>query len=71
MVSQVNKTEIIYPESDGKPMADNTKQFHWIVTIKQNLDWLYIDDPQVFVAGICYGIPCKASRKLPPLLIRW
>ncbi|MDM8528786.1 hypothetical protein QUF58_11340 [Anaerolineales bacterium HSG24] len=24
---------IIYPESDGKPMADNTKQFRYIVTL--------------------------------------
>ena len=24
---------IIYPDSDGKPMADNTKQFRWIVTL--------------------------------------
>jgi hypothetical protein len=22
-----------YPESDGRPMADNTQQFRWIVTI--------------------------------------
>jgi hypothetical protein len=25
---------IIYPDSDGQPMADNTKQFRWIVVIK-------------------------------------
>lgn len=33
MVSQLdslNQTEVIYPESDGQPMADNTKQFRWI-----------------------------------------
>ncbi|NEP54356.1 MAG: Uma2 family endonuclease, partial [Moorea sp. SIO3C2] len=24
---QTDTTEIIYPESDGKPMADNTRQF--------------------------------------------
>ncbi|NCR45335.1 MAG: hypothetical protein GPJ09_14620 [Microcystis aeruginosa SX13-01] len=64
MVSQVNKTEIIYPESDGKPMADNTKQFHWIVTIKQNLDWLYIDDPQVFVAGDLLWYPVEGQPKI-------
>jgi 3'-phosphoadenosine 5'-phosphosulfate sulfotransferase (PAPS reductase)/FAD synthetase len=27
---------IIYPESDGQPMADNTKQFRLIVVIKEN-----------------------------------
>ncbi len=32
-----SESEIIYPDSDGKPMADNTKQFRWIVTIKENL----------------------------------
>jgi len=24
-----------HPESDGKPTADNTRQFQWIVTIKE------------------------------------
>jgi hypothetical protein len=28
--------EIIYPDSDNKSMADNTEQFRWIVTIKEN-----------------------------------
>ncbi len=41
MVSQLDKTnvtEIIYPDSDGQPMADSTLQFRWITTIKTNLD---------------------------------
>jgi len=25
--------EIIYPDSDGQPMADNTTQWNWIVKI--------------------------------------
>ncbi len=32
------RSEIVYPDSDGKPMADNTLQFRWIVTIKEGLD---------------------------------
>ena len=32
-----------YPESDGQPMADNTKQFQGIVTITENLDALLTD----------------------------
>jgi hypothetical protein len=32
------RTKIVYPDSDGKPMADNTLQFRWIVTIKEGLD---------------------------------
>jgi hypothetical protein len=31
MVQQLTP-DIIYPESDDQPMADNTKQFCWIVT---------------------------------------
>ncbi len=26
--------DIEYPDSDGKPMADNTEQYEWIVKIK-------------------------------------
>jgi Uma2 family endonuclease len=43
--------DIVYPDSDGQPMADNTKQFRWIVVIKENLKYLFIDDQSVFVAG--------------------
>jgi len=25
----------VYPDSDGQPMADNTRQFRWIVLIKE------------------------------------
>ncbi|MFM6052620.1 MAG: Uma2 family endonuclease, partial [Sphaerospermopsis kisseleviana] len=34
----VETPEVVYPESDGEPMADNTKQFTWIVKIKENLE---------------------------------
>ncbi len=37
----------VYPESDGKPIADNTRQFDAIVLIKTNLD----DRVPDFVAG--------------------
>lgn len=43
--------EMIYPDSDGKPMADNTEQFRWIVTIKENLEILFAAQDDVFVAG--------------------
>jgi len=43
--------QIIYPDSDGQPMADNTKQFRWIVTIKENLEILFATSPDVFIAG--------------------
>lgn len=57
-------SEVIYPESDGKPMADNTKQFRWIVEVQQNLSWLYADDPNVFVAGDLFWYPVKGRNTI-------
>ena len=56
--------EIIYPESDGQPMADNTKQFRLIVTIKENLELLFADDPNVFIAGDLLWYPVEGDNKL-------
>jgi Uma2 family endonuclease len=42
---------ILYPDSDGQPMAENTLQFQWIVTLQGNLDLMFRNDPRVFVAG--------------------
>lgn len=53
--------EIIYPESDGKPMADNTKQFEWIATIKGNLDAVLVND---FVAGDLLWYPVEGNPKI-------
>lgn len=55
--------EVVYPSSDGKPIADNTRQFRWIATIQGNLDALYRDDPNVFVAGdnLIYPVEGKAT----------
>jgi Uma2 family endonuclease len=42
---------VVYPDSDGQPMSDNTLQWECIVTIKCGLDVRFRDDPNVFVAG--------------------
>jgi Uma2 family endonuclease len=42
---------VIYPESDGKPMADNTRQFDWILKLAGNLRALFEGRADVFVAG--------------------
>ena len=66
MVTQLkNETtsNIIYPDSDGKPMADNTLQFRWITMIKANLDWLFADDDNVFVAGDLLWYPLEGNNK--------
>jgi len=55
------RTEIVYPESDGKPMADNTKQFRYIVTIQGGLDVLFADDPNVLVVGDLLWYPVEGD----------
>lgn len=67
MVSQLRSSspsEVIYPDSDGQPMANNTKQFRWIVVIQQNLDWLFADDPNVFVAGDLFWYPVEGKPNI-------
>lgn len=66
MVSNLSSTqaELVYLESDGQPMADNTKQFGWIVVIKENLEALFADDPAVFVAGDLLWYPVEGNNKL-------
>ncbi|MCG9885123.1 MAG: Uma2 family endonuclease [Cyanobacteria bacterium] len=54
---------IAYPDSDGQPMADNTKQFHWIQTIQSNLAAIFADNPEVFVAGDLLWYPTEGDNK--------
>ncbi|SRR5579883_2064783 len=56
--------EIHYPDSDGQPMADNTKQFNWIVTIKLGCEALFKDDPNVFVAGDLLWYPVEGDNTI-------
>jgi Uma2 family endonuclease len=55
--------EIEYPDSDGKPLSDNTLQFEWIFTIKGGLDAVFRDDPHVFVAGDLLWYPVEGDNK--------
>jgi Uma2 family endonuclease len=58
------KPQVIYPESDGMPMADNTKQFRYIVTIKEGLEALFANEPRVFVAGDFLWYPVEGDPKI-------
>ena len=65
MVTQpltLSTSEVIYPDSDGQPMANNTEQFRWILVIQQNLDWLFADNPDVFVAGDLFWYPIEGKN---------
>jgi Uma2 family endonuclease len=71
MTVALDKT-IVYPDSDGQPMADNTKQFRWIVLIKENLDGLFADDETIFVAGDLLWYPVEGRpdiRVAPDVLV--
>jgi Uma2 family endonuclease len=45
-------------------MADNTKQFRWIVTIQGGLDAMFRADPQVFVAGDLLWYPVEGHPEM-------
>jgi Uma2 family endonuclease len=55
--------EVVYPESDGKPMADNTRQFRYIATLKGGFDAYYKHRDDVFVAGDLLWYPVEGDNK--------
>jgi Uma2 family endonuclease len=55
---------LIYPESDGQPLADNTKQLRWIVVLYGNLAALFRDSADVFVAADLLWYPVEAEVQL-------
>jgi Uma2 family endonuclease len=59
-----HRLEIEYPDSDGQPMSDNTLQFEWIVTIKEGLEAVFRNAPQVFVAGDLLWYPEQGKPKI-------
>ncbi|MBE9232747.1 Uma2 family endonuclease [Cuspidothrix issatschenkoi LEGE 03284] len=75
MVQQLTpetKPEIIYPDSDGNPMADNTEHYEWIVKIKENLEILFASENDVFIAGDLLWYPVEGSvktRQAPDIMV--
>jgi Uma2 family endonuclease len=63
-LTPAQKAAIVYPESDGKPMADNTKQYRWIRRIEGNLSAMFRDDPQVFIAGDLFWYPAEGFPEI-------
>ena len=62
-VLETKPKTIEYPERDGQPMADNTKQFRWIMTIQGGLDALFANRADVFVAGDLLWYPVEGDNK--------
>src|SRR3954447_23611950 len=59
-----SKPRIIYPDTDGAPIAENTLQFEWIMTIKGGLDHLFAADANVFVAGDLFWYPVEGHPEI-------
>ncbi len=63
-----DRDAVVYPDSDGEPMADNTLQFEWIVTLKENLDAVM----PCFVGGDLLWYPVQGDpkeRRAPDVLV--
>lgn len=63
---------IVYPDSDGLPMADNSKQFRSITTTEGNLEILFENNPDVFVAGDMFWYPVEGHpeiRQAPDVMV--
>jgi Uma2 family endonuclease len=58
------QVEIIYPCSDGQPMADSTIQYQWITKIKEGCELLFKDDPNVFIAGDLLWYPVEGQTTI-------
>jgi Uma2 family endonuclease len=72
MQTTTTTTEIIYPETDGEPMASNTQQAEVMMTIKENLDALFADRPDVFVAIDHFWYPVEGRpdiRQAPDVMV--
>jgi Uma2 family endonuclease len=63
-ITPSRRSEIQYPDNDGQPMSDNTLQFQWIVTIKEGLEALFRNNPEVFVAGDLLWYPVQGFPKI-------
>ncbi len=72
MTNTISKLEIIYPSSDGQPMAESTEHYQWIVTIEGGLEALFKDDNNVFVAGDLLWYPVEGRseiRRAPDVMV--
>lgn len=65
MVQTPIKPETLYPDSDGRPMAENTEQYRWIAKLVTNLKHL-LRDQVAFVAGDLLWYPVQVPTGQQP-----
>ncbi len=54
-------SSVVYPESDGKPMANNTEQLRWIVVLFGNLCALFREAADVFIGADLLWYPVEGQ----------
>ena len=67
-IVETQEPDLFYPKSDGKSMSDNTRQYRWIVTIKENLEIWLAGNLDVFIAGDLMWCPIEGNSQIcqPP-----
>lgn len=65
MVQTPLNEQLLYPDSDGKPMSDNTVQYRWIVYLVTNLRRL-LKNQIAFVAGDLLWYPVEVTEPPAP-----
>ena len=65
MVQSPSVPQVLYPDSDGRPMADNTIQYRWIVRLVSNLKRL-LKDQRAFAAGDLLWYPVRVETPPAP-----
>jgi Uma2 family endonuclease len=63
-LSSLPRGTIIYPDSDGKPMSDNTKQGRWMVMLFGNLCALFRKAADVFIAADNLWYPVEGEPEI-------
>lgn len=59
----LDQESILYPSSDGKPLADNTLQLRWIVYLYSNLQW-WFRNPNIFIAADLLWYPVQGQPRI-------
>lgn len=59
--SPETRENVVYPDSNGEPIADSTLQFEWITTLHHWLNYHFSNDENVFVAGDLLWYPVEGN----------
>jgi Uma2 family endonuclease len=57
--SRLPPPDLVYPETDGEPMAENTIQYRYITLIKGGIEVLFRQRDDVFVAADLFWYPVE------------